>query len=100
MSRLIGPSAFPDGSAPKKPRKSSPSDLRREARRLNERLNEARADRREFWPDGQSEFAAERQEKKLGELHGEKRVLRRDVYTRAPELEGQDFRKGHPGRSA
>lgn len=96
---LIG--GFPDGSpAEKKPRRRSPSDLRREARRLNERLGTARVERREAWPEGQPQFAAERQEKRLGDLHGEKRGLRRDVYARAPELEGPDFRKQHPGRAA
>lgn len=66
---------------------------------MNERLAGARVERQEAWPEGQSEFAADRQESKLAKLHGEKRSLRRDVYARAPQLEGQDFRKGHPGRA-
>ena len=87
MSRMIGPRAFPDGSAsePRKPRRRSPSDIRREARRLVERQAEARADRRDGWPDGKDEFAVERQEEKLSKLDGEKRALRRDVYRHRPE---------------
>lgn len=102
MSRLIGPRTFPDGSVTKdrQPKRKSPSDLRREARRLTQRMAEARNDRRDGWPDGKDEFAVERQEKRLSTLDGRKRNLRRDVYARAPELEGADFHKHHPGRSA
>lgn len=103
MSRLIGPRAFPDGSASntdRTPPRKSPSDLRREARRLNDRTAKARDDRRDGWPDGKDEFAVDRQERTLSKLAGEKRGLRRDVYTRAPELEGANFHKHHPGRSA
>jgi hypothetical protein len=94
-------SGFPDGSPPKKPRsKTSPSDLRREARRLAARIDEARTERREPWTEGgQSAFDAEVRERKLRKLHGKKRALRREVYAEVPELEGQDFRKRHPGRS-
>ena len=88
---------FPDGSP--KTKKRSPSDLRREARRLAQRLSEARSERRKSWPSGQSEFATDRQEAKLAELHGDKRALRRDVYARNPKLEGADFRRSHPGRT-
>jgi hypothetical protein len=92
---------LPKGQARKQ--KDTPSRQRRrlarEAAQLSRRIDQARAERREAWPAGQSEFAAERQERKLNELHGEKRGLRRDVYARAPELEGAEFRKQHPGRS-
>lgn len=103
MSRLIGPRAFPDGSALQtdhRPKHRSPSDLRREARRLTERTAAARDERRDGWPDGKDEFSVQRQERKLADLSGEKRALRRDVYARAPQLEGADFHQRHPGRAA
>ena len=81
--------ASPDGGATTpKPRRKSPSDLRREARRRVQRQAEARADRQESWPHGQDlEYAAavERRQRKLA---ADKRYLRREVYRRAPELEG------------
>lgn len=90
---------FPDGS-PSNRKKRSPSDRAREARRLTQRLDVARKDRRESWPEGgQDEFATARQESRLNELHGEKRVMRREIYAAAPALEGSDMRKHHPGRS-
>lgn len=69
----------------------------REARRLVQRIDQARADRRIAWPEGQSELAAERQEQRLSDLHSEKRAMRRDIYTTAPQLEGRPVYKGQPG---
>jgi hypothetical protein len=89
---------LPDGN-PSKNKKRSPSDLRREAHRLNERLTDARQDRRIGWPDGKDEYAVGAQERKLSKLHGEKRVLRRAIYATGLVPEGQDFAKHHPGRS-
>ena len=92
MSRMIGPRAFPDGSASntdqpaRKPRRS-PSDLRREAKRLGERQTAARRDRRDGWPDGKDPMAVVRQVTKMTKLDGEKRELRREVYSRDPELD-------------
>lgn len=84
--------------ATRPPRKRAKRGQRaREARELVQSLNEARKARRESWPEGQSEFATVRQENRLAELHGEKRAMRREVYAVAPELEGADVRKQHPG---
>lgn len=104
---MIGPRAFPDGSASqkddrpaRKPRKS-PSDLRREAKRLGERQTAARRDRRDGWPDGKDPMAVDRQEKKLTKLDGEKRELRREVYTREPMVDpgaGGHVRTSSAGR--
>lgn len=104
MSRMIGPRAFPDGSAssteqPARKPHRSPSDLRREARRLVERQTAARTDRRDGWPDGKDPNAVHRQDERLSKLDGQKRELRRDVYSREPALEGAAFHKQHPGRS-
>lgn len=73
---------------PKRKQQDTPSRRAREARRLVERLDAARADRRIAWPEGQPEYAAERQEQRLADLHGEKRIMRRDIYREAPVLEG------------
>ena len=90
---------FPDGSPPKS-KKRSPSDLRREARRLAERIDEARFERQEPWTaGGQSKYEADVRERKIRKLHGEKRAMRREVFAKAPDLEGHDFHKRHPGRS-
>ena len=85
---------------PRRKRKRSPSDRAREARRLVQRIEEAREDRRVAWPDGQPEFAAERQEQRLSELHADKRAMRREIYCDAPELEGRPVYRGQPGGRA
>ena len=89
---------------PKPSKKRSASqqrrDLRRAAQHLSQRIEEARADRRVAWPEGQPEFAAERQEQRLADLHGEKRAMRRDIYREVPELEGRPVFKGQPGGRA
>lgn len=82
---------------PQRKRKRGPSDRRREARRLVERIEQARRDRRVAWPEGQPEFAAEHQEQRLSTLHADKRAMRRDIYREAPELEGHPVFKGQPG---
>lgn len=33
----------------------------------------------------------------LGERYADKREMRREIYADAPELEGRDFRRHHPG---
>ncbi len=92
MSRLINLGGVPNGTPiESKPRRRKPSDLRRDARQLTERIETGRTERREAWPEGQDKLAADRQERKLRRLHGEKRGLRRDVYARAPQLEGASF---------
>ncbi len=105
MRQANGPSGIdrntesPDGGSRHR-RKRSPSDLRREARRLAEQLEAARVERRETWTaGGQSEFAADRQEQQLRKLHGRKRTFRRAVYAKVPSLEGTEFCKHHPGRT-
>lgn len=84
---------------PRKKRKQqdTPSRRAREARRLMQRIEEAREDRRVAWPEGQPEFAAERQERRLDHLHADKRAMRRDIYREAPELEGRPVYRGQPG---
>ena len=71
-------------------------DLLRASRENTRRLAESRKDRRVAWPDGQPEFATERQETRLRDLEAAKRGLRRDVYSQRPELEGRRFYPGRP----
>jgi hypothetical protein len=76
-------------------------DLRRRAQHVRQRTEEARKDRRGSWADGgQASFAAERQEATLGGLREQKRGLRREVYSEAPDLEGRPFFRGTPGGRA
>lgn len=81
---------------PRRIRKRSRSDLLRAARRNGRALADARKDRRVAWPEGQPEFATERQETQLRDLEASKRKLRRDVYSQRPELEGRRFYPGRP----
>jgi len=77
-----------------KPRKQkkTPSRRRREAERLTQRIEDARAERRDPWGEGgQSKFAAEQRERELAKRYVEKRSMRREIYAQAPELEGCPF---------
>lgn len=79
------------------PKKHSPSDMRRRARRMNERIAQLRGERHEAWLEGgRDPFLADRQESGLDRLHGEKRELRREVYDLAPDLEGRPVFRGVP----
>lgn len=78
-------------------RKDSPSDRAREARRLAERLEATARERLEAYREGSHPNLTEAQSYRLGVLHGEKRVMRREIYRLLPGLEGQPVHKGQPG---
>lgn len=70
------------------PKRKSPSDLRREARRLRERQDQARRDRGEFWHDRVTDAAyADAVERRQRKLARDKRNLRRDIYDRLPAVD-------------
>jgi hypothetical protein len=69
-------------------RKNSPSDRARRARRLVNRIEGATAERAELWAEGDRAYAVERLSGDLEALHGDKRTMRREIYAKAPQLEG------------
>lgn len=93
MSDIVHTSGSREGA---QPLKHSPSDLRRRARRLAERQQHALRERGVAWVDGRDPFLIERQDSGLAEMGAEKRSLRRDVYTIAPDLEGRPVFRGPP----
>ena len=100
-SAIDGGAAGFRGPQKKRSRAQQARDIRRRAQHLTQHTEEARKDRREAWADGgQAVFAAERQEATLGGLREQKRGLRREVYSEAPDLEGRPFFRGTPGGQA
>lgn len=82
---------------PRRSRRRSPSDRRREARRIAERIEAASRERVAARSEGRA-LDAERLTTDLlgpdlgpyspGGLYGDKRAARREVYQEAPDLEG------------
>lgn len=87
-SRMVEPA--------RRKRKRSPSDLRREAQRSTQRMQEAVRARRDLWPEGANEFVVGRHERAVSGVFSDRRKLRREVYGRRPDLEGRPFHKGQP----
>jgi crotonobetainyl-CoA:carnitine CoA-transferase CaiB-like acyl-CoA transferase len=84
----------------KRKRKVTPSDRVRKAKRLTQRIETAVRDRHEAWAEGDQAPVVGRRTDELDQLHGDKRVMRRELYDRAPALEGRDVRRGNPAGGA
>lgn len=90
-------------------RKRSPSDLARKERRaagralaaqqLAQRIEADSRRRQRDWLEGEphDEFGVARRDDNLAALHQDKREMRREIFARAPELEGRPVLKGTPG---
>ncbi len=87
-------------SSRKRKRKRSPSDLRAKARRVTERIEAASRDRRDAWEEGEQPNLVELRTHELEGLHARKRELRRELYAKAPALEGQPVYRARSGRAA
>jgi hypothetical protein len=89
----------------KRRRKRSPSDRRREARRLVGRIEDASGERQVARSDGRA-VEAQRLTTDLsgpdlgpyspGGLYADKRALRREIYAQRPALEGQPIKRVAP----
>jgi hypothetical protein len=98
MKRPIAQRGFPNGQAPKKRKqKDTPSRRTREARQLVQRIEAASHQRHEAWAEGDHPNVVHQRTTELDVLHGDKREMRRDIYARAPQLEGRPVFKGQPG---
>lgn len=71
------------------------------AKKLMDEIHGASRRRQQDWRqgDGTDEFSAARRDGHLDDLHGDKRVLRREVLDEAPELDRPFGPKWHPGRA-
>lgn len=74
----------------------SPSDLRREAKRLRLRIESAARDRHEAYAEGDCPDTTEHLTVKLGRMFNDKRGMKREVYAAAGQ-EGTPVYRGTPG---
>lgn len=69
------------------------------AEQLVQRIEADSRQRQRTWRAGEAidEFGVARRDDNLAGLHQDKREMRREIYDRAPQLEGRPVLKGTPG---